>query len=333
MLKVVFALLACAAPARRLQGSIERWKSTAVVEESRQPMKSAGRAHARGERDSRNASAALLLASTLASLYNPSAPVRRALEPKRRVVAPPRMARIYYQGDNFANEPQPADMSNAAYGVPDDAEEVCLLLPNDDYLGEAPAQIGGEMELAEMEDSSMHRTQIWLNPDGTVTLGQSEGPPHVDSCGLWQCGSDDFQMTLQRRFSNDLSLEPDDPDASFFTVTRTYTGLVNSEGTGVDIVSGSMHFYHYENDATADIGYFSLASNEVVAADGKDRGGEVYDGDPTEEEDLPKNPLLQKLLANPKAEFSLEDLLDNDVDGVFTKAKAERDRKARKKLL
>lgn len=253
----------------------------------------------------------------LQSLYNPSALVRRVPEPKSRVVSPLRMARVYYPDDEFANNPEAVKTSLLA--VPEDAEEVCLMLPKDDYLGECPEEIGGEMELTEMEDDTCCRTQVWLNPDGTVTLGQSEAPPCVEWCGLWQCGQDEFQMTLQRRYTNDLSLELD-PDESIFTVTRTYTGFLNLEGSGVEIVSGAIHFYHYEHDADSDLGYFTLTSNAILnAARDESSEAEIYEGDVIDD-DLPKNSRLEKLRANPKAEVDIGYLLENDVDGVFEKA-------------
>ncbi|KAL3922643.1 MAG: hypothetical protein SGPRY_004485, partial [Prymnesium sp.] len=56
------------------------------------------------------------------------------------------------------------------------------------------------MSLQEMEDSLTCSSQLFLNPDGTVTLGATDGPPPSEGCGLWQCGESEFQMTLQRTF-------------------------------------------------------------------------------------------------------------------------------------
>lgn len=82
-----------------------------------------------------------------------------------------------------------------------DPESACVLLPHEPYPGEKPEEVGGEMSLQEMEDSLSSSSQIFLNPDGTVSFGATDGPPPLDACGLWQCGEEGFQMTLQRTFS------------------------------------------------------------------------------------------------------------------------------------
>ena len=82
-----------------------------------------------------------------------------------------------------------------------DPESACVLLPHEPYPGEKPEEVGGEMSLQEMEDSLSSSSQIFLNADGTVGFGATDGPPPLDVCGLWQCGEEGFQMTLQRTFS------------------------------------------------------------------------------------------------------------------------------------
>ena len=113
--------------------------------------------------------------------------------------------------------------------------ELCILLPSDPFPGEAPPIMGGEMQLAELEDSCESRTQMFLRPDGTVTLGQTDGPPPVSTCGLWQCGSLEFQMVLQRTFATERF--------SDYTVTRVYRGMVNEDSTGIKAVEGQMGFH------------------------------------------------------------------------------------------
>jgi len=88
----------------------------------------------------------------------------------------------------------------AASDVRSADEEACLVLPHEDYPGQAPETIMGEMSLKEMEDDQETYSQIYLLEDGSVTLGASDGPPAEKACGLWQCGSEGFQMTLTRTF-------------------------------------------------------------------------------------------------------------------------------------
>ena len=50
------------------------------------------------------------------------------------------------------------------------------------------------------------RTQLFFNPDGTISHGATDGPPPAGVCGLWQCGAGQFQMTLSRAFSSPSSM-------------------------------------------------------------------------------------------------------------------------------
>jgi len=113
--------------------------------------------------------------------------------------------------------------------------ELCQLLPSNTFPGKAPELLSGEMELAELEDSCESRTQIFLHPDGTVALGQTDGPPPVSVCGLWQCGSESFQMVIQRTFATERF--------STYTVTRVYRGSVDGASTGIKVVEGQMGFH------------------------------------------------------------------------------------------
>ena len=56
------------------------------------------------------------------------------------------------------------------------------------------------MQLEENEEDSQTMTALVLNEDGTVSVGQTSGPPSDAACGLWQVGGIDFQMTLSRSF-------------------------------------------------------------------------------------------------------------------------------------
>ena len=92
-------------------------------------------------------------------------------------------------------------------GVPEDSDDVCLMLPFADFPGEPQTSLlGGEVQLQELEDSTETRSQLYLNADGTVSAGATDGPPPIDMCGLWQCGEGKFQMILQRRYSSEPSV-------------------------------------------------------------------------------------------------------------------------------
>ena len=108
--------------------------------------------------------------------------------------------------------------------------------------------VGGEMEITELEDDSESRTQLFLNPDNTVTGGATDGPPPESLCGLWQCGSHSFQMVLQRTFARDPSAMPMTTGARpmdgqlIYTVTRVYIGTVDESRNGPEAVTGKMIF-------------------------------------------------------------------------------------------
>ena len=144
----------------------------------------------------------------------------------------------------------------AVLDVGDDAIDACLMLPADPFPGAPPKIVGGEMELQELEDDMESRTQVFLNPDGTVELGATDGPPPLDFCGLWQCGANSFQMVLRRVFSTDKSIFPD-PNGPKYAVTRVYAGSIDPTSTGVALIEGRMAFYN--QDST--IGYFVLDAN------------------------------------------------------------------------
>lgn len=138
-------------------------------------------------------------------------------------------------------------------GVPDDADgRSCLLLPYNPFPGAASPLLIGEVQLQEMEDDMECRTQLFLNADGTVAAGATDGPLPDAMCGFWQAGSEGFQMTLQRTFATILGLNRDGSDrkGSQYTVTRVYLGSVNPESNGQLLVEGRIIFYDEDPIAT-----------------------------------------------------------------------------------
>ena len=148
------------------------------------------------------------------------------------------------------------------------------------------------MSLQEMEDSTSCSSQIFLNADGTVTFGATDGPPPLGGCGLWQCGVEGFQMNLQRTFpvsGGGINLLEDGPT---YSVTRLYRGEVNKQSvSGLKIIEGRIDLYEGEPEdalpppptnvgtnawsgevlsgatAAAAIGYFSLDKADVELFD------------------------------------------------------------------
>ena len=118
-------------------------------------------------------------------------------------------------------------------GAESEADEVCILLPLEDFAGEyLPVSfVGAELQLEELENDEKMITGLVLNPDGSVTHGETTGPPPVSCCGLWQSGGGQFQMTLQRTFQT-MSIE--------YTVTRIFIGELEEAESGPSDIRGRM---------------------------------------------------------------------------------------------
>ena len=81
-------------------------------------------------------------------------------------------------------------------GVPDmEDSSSCLLLPYNDFPGEPEGLLIGEVQLQELEDDMECRSQIFLNADGSVCGGATDGVPYESLCGFWQSGSGGFQVS------------------------------------------------------------------------------------------------------------------------------------------
>jgi len=98
----------------------------------------------------------------------------------------------------------------------------------------------------EREDDTECYTQIFLEPDGTVRFGATDGPPPEDACGLWQCGSKGFQMILTRKFEVTGSLK-----GLTYSVSRVYLGSVNEASKdGLQMIDGRMELFDSTKDYT-----------------------------------------------------------------------------------
>lgn len=119
-------------------------------------------------------------------------------------------------------------------GAESEADEVCILLPLEDFAGAPmpPYFLGTGLQFEELENDETMLSSLTLNPDGTVELGATTGPPPVSCCGLWQSGGGQFQMTLQRTFQTVSSYE--------YTVTRIFIGELEDAGSGPSGIRGRM---------------------------------------------------------------------------------------------
>jgi len=141
-----------------------------------------------------------------------------------------------------------------------------LLLPKEPFPGMPPTNMVGEIMIQELEDDEEMRTQLFLNADGTISHGETDGPPPAGFRGLWQCGAEQFQLTLSRAFSDpshmlDSTQRGQMMDDITYTVVRTYVGLVTHRDSGVGVVNGRIDLVK-EHDAAqwADSSATSISS-------------------------------------------------------------------------
>jgi len=140
-----------------------------------------------------------------------------------------------------------------------------------------------EFQLEELEDKEESETEVWLNDDGSVTLGASNGPLVKDYVGEWHLletaageGYYPFRMRLTRRFESPGSGRIGDIQ---YDLTREFWGSIEMVGESIS-VTGKIHsalpsvetntyaqIYHDEQVMKeCESGYFTMI--DAVASDG-----------------------------------------------------------------
>jgi len=107
---------------------------------------------------------------------------------------------------------------------------------------------GIHFQLEELEDAETSTTEVILNDDLTVSLGETDGPRYISSEGSWTdnyIGDEDwkFTMKLTRTFvSGDDNQESQSTNIGEFqySVERTYTGEVFLVGGAVLAMNGEI---------------------------------------------------------------------------------------------
>lgn len=102
--------------------------------------------------------------------------------------------------------------------------------------------IGKFFQLEELEDKDKCTTEVMLNPDHTVTVGETDGPVFKTVAGRWKEMADGtFKMTLTRRYESGREKSaPTDMGEFEYEVERIFTGEMTKVG-GKLAVSGVMH--------------------------------------------------------------------------------------------
>lgn len=111
-------------------------------------------------------------------------------------------------------------------------------------------------------------TEIWLQEDGTLKFGQTDGPPTEKSWGVWTLrdgGDKPFRMEVIRTYKTAEDRTGANQVGEFsYEVKREFWGDIKEIGEYVT-VEGTMH-----DEATSvdgEVGYFSLIDEAAENAE------------------------------------------------------------------
>lgn len=119
---------------------------------------------------------------------------------------------------------------------------------------DAPLVMSKFFQLEEKEDKESCSTEIFLSNDGSVTVGDTDGPLPLQASGTWKQTGEKFNMTIKRTFGS--GQEGRDVGEFKFDVERVYIGFLEYVGGSI-AVDGSMHLKD-ESRGDMEVGYFSM---------------------------------------------------------------------------
>ncbi|KAL7440428.1 hypothetical protein ACHAXH_006863 [Discostella pseudostelligera] len=124
-----------------------------------------------------------------------------------------------------------------------------------------------EYQLEELEDREECETELWLNDDGSVTLGETNGPLYKSYHGDWhviETASEDdkpFRMRLTRTYDASSRSGANKIGDFTYDITREFWGSIEMIGDSIS-VSGKMHGSSY-NGSDVYLGELSMNESEV----------------------------------------------------------------------
>lgn len=128
--------------------------------------------------------------------------------------------------------------------------------------------VGKEFQLEEREDKDTEITELWLQEDGTLKFGQTDGPPTEKAWGIWTLrdgGEKPFRMEVIRTYKTAEDRSGANQVGEFsYEVKREFWGEIKGIGE-ILTVEGTMH----GDDATnndCEVGYFSLIDEGAAEA-------------------------------------------------------------------
>ncbi|KAL7564732.1 hypothetical protein ACA910_010143 [Epithemia clementina (nom. ined.)] len=127
-------------------------------------------------------------------------------------------------------------------------------------------------QLEEMEDRENSTTELFLKADGTVLIGDTDGPLWLSAEGTWHvpAGTDDFTMTIRKTFGTGSKAQ--DMGECSFQVERKYIGDLTEVGESVAI-TGVMKAPSLDEDGNKDeesykeVGFFNMIDGTNVRED------------------------------------------------------------------
>ena len=141
------------------------------------------------------------------------------------------------------------------------------------------ALAGKEFQLEEREDQDVELTELWLNADGSVTVGQTDGPAVQSATGSWTIlettvnpADQPFRLVLERTYAAGAAHTRAKQVGEFtYTVAREYWGsFVRTFDTAAGSVQEIEGIIRDRENVDRELGYFALIDSE--AADDGVRG-------------------------------------------------------------
>eukprot|EP00980_Cylindrotheca_fusiformis_P002607 scaffold618_cov130-Cylindrotheca_fusiformis.AAC.11 len=129
-------------------------------------------------------------------------------------------------------------------------------------MSEQVAMLAGKVfQLEEREDRDTEQTRIWLHPDGTVKLEDTDGPQFTSAEGRWSIvNSPDspFRMLIDRTYTGGMERkEVTDVGEFDYTVRREFVGDVQAIGKVAD-VEGVVYLLDKADQREFEVGYFAM---------------------------------------------------------------------------
>ncbi|KAG7365547.1 hypothetical protein IV203_038751 [Nitzschia inconspicua] len=121
-------------------------------------------------------------------------------------------------------------------------------------------------QLEEMEDRENSTTELFLKEDGTILLGDTDGPLWTSAVGEWMIapGSNDFVMTITKRFG--AGQDNSDMGEFEYELERTFQGEMIEVGESVAI-TGVMLCEDPLTGKEQEVGFFNMIDGTDVRED------------------------------------------------------------------